>query len=68
MTEEEAENAYDNEEMFIVLPQQDKMNGRNTCMLPSTFEKARVMAYTSSHAALLGKEEIKVLLQRSSYD
>jgi len=68
MTEEEAENAYENKEMFIVLPQKDKMNGKSTPMLPDTFEKARMMAYTSSHATLLDKEGISLLFQKSISD
>ena len=63
MTEDEAENAYEDEEMFIVLPQTFDMTGELSYNLPDNFKKAQEREYSSKSVKLLTRVEIKQLLK-----
>jgi FlaA1/EpsC-like NDP-sugar epimerase len=63
MTEEEAENAYENEEMFVVLPQSSDVTGELSYKLPDNFKKTQKREYSSKGIELLAKEEIRVILK-----
>jgi FlaA1/EpsC-like NDP-sugar epimerase len=62
MTEDEAENAYEDEEMFVVLPQTVDIMGKLSYKLPDNFKKAQKREYSSKGVKLLTKEGIKSLL------
>ena len=62
MTEDEAENAYEDEEMFVVLPQTFDIMGKLPYKLPDNLKKAQVRDYSSKDVKLLSKEGIKSLL------
>lgn len=63
MTESEAECAYENESMFIVLQSQtlDKMK---SIVLPKGFQRSRKTRYSSDDGVILVNEEIFNLLSR----
>lgn len=63
MTADEAERAYEDGEMFVVLPQKMDIVGNLTYKLPATFSKTKKREYSSKNAPLLSKEEIRRLLQ-----
>ena len=63
MTEEESENAYENEEMFVVLPQTFDMTGNLTYNFPDNFKKTQERLYSSKDVKLLTKEEIKAIIE-----
>lgn len=58
MTEDEAENAYEDEEMFVVLPQNFGLTSKLMYRLPDN----RKGEYSSKAVKLLSKEEIRLLL------
>ena len=62
MTEDEAENAYEDEEMFIVLPQTFDITGKLPHKFPDNLKMTRVREYSSKDVKLLTKEGIKSLL------
>ena len=63
MTEDEAENnAYEDEEMFIVLPQTFDITGKLSYKLPNNFKKTEKCEYSSKGITLLNRKEIKLLL------
>ena len=64
MTEEEAMNAYEDEEMFIVLPQTADIVGKLSYKLPDNFKKSEKREYSSKGKGvkLLTREEIRSLL------
>lgn len=63
MTSYEAEYAYENEDMFIVLPENFEEIFSLSSMLPKGFKKTDRMAYSSNeNPSLLNKTEIKDLL------
>lgn len=62
MTEDEAENAYENDEMFVMLPQLYDILGDVSFDLPAGFIKTQSRTYSSNEVKLLAKEEIKTLL------
>jgi FlaA1/EpsC-like NDP-sugar epimerase len=62
MTEDEAENAYEDEEMFVVLPQTFDITGKLLYKLPDDFKKAQKREYSSKGVKLLIKDEIRLLL------
>jgi|LGVF01.1.fsa_nt_gb FlaA1/EpsC-like NDP-sugar epimerase len=62
MTEDEAENAYENEEMFVVLPQTFDVTGKLLYNLSDKFKKTERREYSSNCVKLLPKEGIKSLL------
>ena len=69
MTEDEAENAYENEEMFVVLPQQNLgITSKISYELHNSFKKASKKEYTSNDedVKLLTKDEIRSLFQNPS--
>jgi len=63
MTEDEAENAYEDEEMFVVLPQTSDITGKLSYKLPDDFKKNEKREYSSKGVKLLTKEEIKALIK-----
>jgi len=62
MTEDEAENAYEDEEMFVILPQTFDIMGKLSYKLPDNFKKAQKREYSSKGVELLTIEETKLLL------
>ena len=64
MIEEEVENAYEDEEMFVVLPQTFDVTGKLLYNLPDNFKKMRKGGYSSKDMNLLTKGEIKSMLNK----
>ena len=62
MTEEEAENAYEDEEMFIVLPQTFGITGEPPYNLSDNFKKTQKKVYSSNGVKLLAEQGIRSLL------
>ena len=64
MMEEEAMNAYEDEEMFVVLPQTYDIVGKLSYKLPDNFKKSEKREYSSKGKGvkLLTREEIRSLL------
>ena len=62
MTEDEAQNAYESKEMFVVLPQIFDITGKPSHKVPDNFKKTRKREYSSKDVKLLTKEEIRSLL------
>ena len=65
MTGDEAENAYEDEEMFVVLPQNVNIACEISYKLPDNFEKTQRREYSSESAELLTKEEIKTVIKKA---
>jgi UDP-N-acetylglucosamine 4,6-dehydratase len=63
MTADEAERAYEDKEMFVVLPQKMDIVGHLTYEFPVSFSKAQKEEYSSKNAVMLSKEEIRQLLR-----
>ena len=63
MIEDEAESAYEDEEMFVVLPKSFDITGRFHYNLPDNFKKTQKRGYSSKYLRLLTKEEIKVMIR-----
>lgn len=63
MTADEAERAYEDEEMFVVLPQKMDIVGNLTYEFPTSFSKTKKEEYSSKNAVVLSKEEIRQLLK-----
>ena len=63
MTEDEVENAYEDEEMFVVLPQTFDVTGKLLYKLPDNFKKAQKREYSSKGVKLLTKREIKAIIK-----
>ena len=69
MTEDEAENAHESEEMFIVLPQIfDTISELLSYKLPDNFKKTQKGVYSSKGGKLLTKDEIRSLLNESNLE
>lgn len=66
MTEEEAEKAYEDEEMIVVLPQTFDMTGELSYNLLDNFKRVQRREYSSNGVKLLSKQEIKKLLSLST--
>ena len=64
MTEEEAGHAYEDEEMFVVLPQTFGARGEITYKLPDNFKKSEKRVYSSKDVKLLIKEEVKAIIKK----
>lgn len=62
MTEDEAERAYEDDAMFVVLPRFVDMVGRLSYVLPDSFIKTEKKEYSSRNAQVLTKEEIRSLV------
>ena len=65
MTEDEAENAYEDEEMFVILPQTFDIMGKLSYKLPDNFKKAQKREYSSKRVELLTEEGIRSLFTES---
>ena len=64
MIEEEAENAYEDEEMFIVLPQTFDITGKISYNLSDNFKKSEKREYSSKNTKLLTMEEVKAIIKK----
>ena len=64
MIEEEAENAYEDEEMFIVLPQTFDITGKLSYNLSDNFKKSEKREYSSKNTKLLTMEEVKAIIKK----
>lgn len=64
MTEEEAENAYEDEEMFIVLPQTSGITGELSYNLSNNFKKSEKKEYSSKNTKLLTMEEVRAIIKK----
>lgn len=62
MTESEAENAYENESMFVVLTPHEQENVQ-TIIPPDGFRKTQKKRYFSSEEPILNKKAINILLE-----
>jgi FlaA1/EpsC-like NDP-sugar epimerase len=62
MTDYEAENAYEDGEMFIILPQTADLISKLSYMPPKNFKKTEKKEHSSQNAKLLTKEQIRSLL------
>jgi FlaA1/EpsC-like NDP-sugar epimerase len=62
MTEEESENAYEDEYMFIVKPPILEIAEDTNYEMPNNFKKTTLKNYNSKNMPLLSKEEIKILI------
>lgn len=62
MTEKEVDNAYEDEEMFVVLPQMYDITGKLSYELPSNLKKIETREYSSNTVKFLTKKGIKSLL------
>ena len=65
MTEEEAMTAYEDEEMFVVLPQTADIVGELSYKLPENFKKSEKREYSSKNVKLLTREEVKAILKKT---
>jgi len=65
MTDEESENAYEDEHMFIVKPPILEIAEDTTYDNPNSFKRTEVKNYNSRNMPLLNKEEIKSLINDS---
>ena len=67
MTEEEAENAYEDEEMFVVLPQTFDRAGELSYKLPDNFKKSEKREYSSKSESvkLLTRAEVKAIIKEA---
>jgi FlaA1/EpsC-like NDP-sugar epimerase len=64
MTKEEAEYAYENDEMFIILPQKITHDDPFETKRPPSFKKANVEEFSSKKAYLLNRDEIRALVRK----
>jgi FlaA1/EpsC-like NDP-sugar epimerase len=62
LTEEEARKAYENEEMFIVMPN-PPLNRYDTITTPKGFKKTENKIWASNKVVLLSKREIQEILE-----
>ena len=65
MTEEEATDAYEDEKMFVVLPQTADIACKLSYKLPDNFKKSEKREYSSKSVKLLTKEEVKAIIRVS---
>ena len=63
MTEDEATDAYEDEEMFVVLPKTFDIRGELSYKLPDNFKKAQKREYSSKDVKLLTKGELKAIIK-----
>jgi FlaA1/EpsC-like NDP-sugar epimerase len=66
MTEEEAENVCEGEDMLVILPTDIELLGKRSCSPISSFSKTEKMGYSSRNAQTLTKKEIISLLDELS--
>ena len=62
MTEDEAENAWEDDEMLVVLPQINNIDDKLSHKLPDNFKRTQKKIYSSKSVKLLNKDEIRLLL------
>jgi UDP-N-acetylglucosamine 4,6-dehydratase/5-epimerase len=58
----EAENAYENQSMFIIKPQSFEFGPKTSISLPKDFKKVKIKEYISQNQKLLTKDEIRNLI------
>jgi FlaA1/EpsC-like NDP-sugar epimerase len=68
MTEDESENAYEDEGMFVVLPSTFDVTGKLLYNLPDNFKKAQKKEYSSKGVKLLTKGRLKLLLKELNFE
>jgi UDP-N-acetylglucosamine 4,6-dehydratase len=68
MTEEEAERAYESDEMFIILPKVLPFDEPFSFRMPSLFRKAASHEFSSKTADLIDKEGIRLVLSQVLQD
>ena len=66
MTEDEAEIAYENNEMFAVLPQIPEILGKLSYHLSDKFTRAERRSYSSKNEVVLTKDEIKTMIKETA--
>jgi FlaA1/EpsC-like NDP-sugar epimerase len=64
MTEDEAENAYEDEEMLVVMSQRIDIISKLPYKLQDNFKKTQKRVYSSKSVKLLTREELKLLLNK----
>lgn len=64
MTEDEATDAFEDEDTFVLLPKTLRLVGNITYKLQEDFKRTQKREYSSKNLKLLTKEEIKTLLNR----
>jgi FlaA1/EpsC-like NDP-sugar epimerase len=64
MTKEEAAYAYENDEMFIILPQKITHDEPFAAKKPPSFKKANVEEFSSRKSYLLNRDEIRALIRK----
>jgi FlaA1/EpsC-like NDP-sugar epimerase len=63
MTEDEADRAYERDDMFIIVPHSlDSENPNNNWETLTGFKRARKQNYSSKNAPLISKEKLKDLI------
>jgi hypothetical protein len=63
MTEEEAERAYESEDMFLIMPRIWPFEDPQPLLLPKGFKKSRVQEFSSRNAQPIKRERIRELLK-----
>ena len=58
---EEVKNAYEDDEVFVVLPQIYGITGKLSYKLPDNFEKTQKGEYSSKCVKSLTREEVKTI-------
>jgi UDP-N-acetylglucosamine 4,6-dehydratase len=58
----EAENAFENQSMFIIKPQSFEFGPKTAISLSNDFKKVKIKEYTSQNQKLLTKDEIRKLI------
>ena len=64
MTKEEAAYAYENEEMFLILPQKITHEEPFEINIANSFKKSKIEEYSSRKAQLLSKDDIRQLIKK----
>ncbi len=64
MTKEEAVYAYENDEMFIILPQKLTHDEPFAAKIPHSFKKSNVEEFSSRKSYLLNGDEIRTLIRK----
>ena len=64
ITEDEAEDTYEDEDMFVILPQTPEVTGKLSYKLPDNFKRTRKGRYSSKSIKPLTKDEIKAMIEK----
>ena len=63
MTEDEAERAYEQDDMFIILPHSLDSEDSGSREVLAGFNRTKKQNYSSKNASLISKNELKELLK-----